>query len=126
MVHDCVKEVDEGETFGAFFLANFYDSKYCLKEVYLSDNSSGTNTIQAEPGHPVRVALTFGKTFIKFIVSVEDPEEPIPVMNAADVLMESSRRHAQVARRENSPQLPQMISPERSTRSTSSQAKRKN
>ncbi len=60
MVHDCVKEVDEGETFGAFFLANFCDSKYCLKEVYLSDNSSGTNAIQAEPGHPVRVALTFG------------------------------------------------------------------
>ena len=55
-------------------------------------------------------------TFVKFVVSaVENPEEPtvaVPVMNAADVLMESSRRHAQEARRSSAPQLPQVISPE--------------
>ncbi len=57
--------------------------------IYLSDDSSGRNAVQTEPNHPVRVALTFGKTFVKFIVSVKDPEEPNEVtVNAADVLME--------------------------------------
>ena len=46
---------------------------------------------------------------------VEDPGEPInevPVMNVANVLMESSRRLAQESRKNNSPQLPHVISPE--------------
>ena len=34
VVHDCIKEVDEGESFGSFYLANFHDHNYCLKEVF--------------------------------------------------------------------------------------------
>jgi hypothetical protein len=33
LVQDCIKEVDEGESFGSFYLANFYAHNYCLKEV---------------------------------------------------------------------------------------------
>ena len=34
VVHDCIKEVDEGESFGSYYLANFHDHNYCLKEVF--------------------------------------------------------------------------------------------
>ena len=45
-LHDSIKEFDEGESFGALFLSYFQDSNYYLKEVYLSDDSSGKNTVQ--------------------------------------------------------------------------------
>ena len=115
LIHDTIKEVSEEECFGAFYMANFHDSNHCLKEIYLSDDSSGKNAVLTEQSHPMRVALTFGKTFVKFVVLVEDPGEPInevPVMNVANVLMESSRRLAQESRKNNSPQLPHVISPE--------------
>ena len=105
LVPDTIKDVDERQSFGAVYLSNF-DSSYCLQEVYLSEDSSGKNPIKAEPHHPVQVAITFGKTFVKFL------EPPIQQVNAADVLMEGSRRLALEARKSNTPQLPQVISPQ--------------
>ena len=57
LVPDTIKDVDERQSFGAVYLSNF-DSSYCLQEVYLSEDSSGKNTIKAEPHNPVQVAIT--------------------------------------------------------------------
>ena len=67
--------MDEGQSFVAFFLTNF-DSTFSFKR-YLPDNSSGSNSIQTESHQPVRVVITFGKTFVKFFAStgVMDPVE---------------------------------------------------
>ena len=109
---DVIKEVDESETFGSFFVTNF-GSNYCIKEIFLSDDSNGKNSIQAEVNHPVRVTLTFGKTFVKFVVTTKDTDESASQsVNAADVLMANSRRLAQQGRGRNIPQLPEVLSKE--------------
>ena len=54
--------------FVGFFLSNF-DSKYSLLEVHIADDGCGKNSVQTELQHPLKVALTFGKTHVKFIVS---------------------------------------------------------
>ena len=68
VVPDIIKEADEGLSFAAFFLSNF-DSKYSLLEVHIADDGCGKNSVQTELQHPLKVALTFGKTHVKFIVS---------------------------------------------------------
>ena len=67
VVPDIIKEADEGQTFAAFFRANFDCDKYSLLEVYLADDGCGKNSIQTELQHPLKVALTFGKTYVKLL-----------------------------------------------------------
>ena len=62
--------LDEAQTFGAFFLATF-NSTYSLKEIFFSEDSSGRSCVKVESILPVRIYLTFGKMFVKFIV--DDP-----------------------------------------------------
>ena len=68
VVPDIIKEAGERLSFAAFFLANFDCDKYSLLEVYLADNGCGKNSIRTELQHPLKVALTFGKTCVKFVV----------------------------------------------------------
>ena len=50
--------------------------------LFLSEDSGGRNTVQTEPSHPViKVALnTFGRTFVKFVVSAVD-QDPDVLLN---------------------------------------------
>ena len=67
LVPDNIKDLDEGQTFGTFFLAAF-DSTHSLKEIFLSEESSGKNCVKAEPILPVSISLTFGEG--KVIISI--------------------------------------------------------
>ena len=56
LIHDTIKEVSEEECFGAFYMDNFQTINY-LKEIYLSDDSSGKNAVLTEQSHPMRLHL---------------------------------------------------------------------
>ena len=43
----------------------------------LKVGSGGRNTIQIAPSCPVKVALTFGRSFVKFVVSAIDQDPDV-------------------------------------------------
>ena len=114
VVPDIIKEADEGLSFAAFFLDNFDCNKYSLLEVYLADDGCGKNSIQTELQHPLRVALMFGKTYVKFVVRDKECDDGAEGESSlVDVLMSSARRQARESRKDSKPQLPEKISPEK-------------
>ena len=119
VVPDIIKEADEGLSFAAIFLANFDCKKYSLLEVYMADDGCGENSIQTELQYPLRVALTFEKTYVKFVVRDKECDDDAEGESSlVDVLMSSARRQALESRKNSKPQLPEKISPEKRRAST--------
>ena len=114
VVPDIIKEADKGLSFAAFFPANFDCNKYSLLEVYLADDGCGKNSIQTELQHPLRVALTFGKTYVKFVVRDKECDDGAEGESSlVDVLISSARRQARESRKKSKPKVPEKISPEK-------------
>ena len=83
-------------------------TKYSLLEVYLADDGCGKNSIQTELQHSLKVAITFGKTYVKFVVCDSECDAGTEGESSlVAVLMSSARRQTHESRKNSKPQLPE-------------------